>query len=667
MTSEGNQDWRGGRAPRNSGRQEEAQPSWKQSRNAPAARKRKFGSKLMLLMVLTFLAVLVGTLIWVFRPERQHRTHFVVMNLLQDSAELDAATAVRIDDSLTAVSASRLVSRSIEQSLKLSELSEPGPSSELLRAHTVVISLQTTIVPGSNGDFQCLVKNSTPDLDDENAWVPLRALRDEITLLQKEHGPKHILLIVDTPPSNAEWRTGYLTTDVRSELESWTTTIEGLAVLLSCSGEQTSEYSVAGSDGQTVFAHFVSCGLSSLADSDGNKDGDLSAAEFCSYVADRTDRWVKQHRNAAGQIVVVLPPVEKLRELEKFLVMRDVPIRAATDEVISAGVSSQIQSELGKLWGDREELASRGGSRWNPLGWTAATDALHRAETATLHGQNENAARAREIATKSLADLKQITNAVCADTASLHSERGLIRGDFEILPSFVRVADLWEPTSAPGNAASSRPTTAIEDVIGTQLREFPFAAVGLALPTAADLDVVRSRRVLAETAAASLMGCAWRIPATIKRMESELLRSEDRRFARVEPDSTSAAGEPDPDILTAAIAQFAAAHDAAETTLNRVQDTTPSLAYWSANTEFELSVAESDAWRKLLVQNSVDREMNRSTRTELLDVLSGIAAKDVLGLRGKALQLREESFRLFVPLPRTPIRSRPAAFHFVSV
>jgi len=648
MTSEGNQDWRGGRAPRNSGRQEEAQPSWKQSRNAPAARKRKFGSKLMLLMVLTFLAVLVGTLIWVFRPERQHRTHFVVMNLLQDSANFDAATAVMIDDALSAESASRLVSRSIEQSLKLSALSQPEPSSALLRAHSVVICLQTTIVAGSNGDLQCLVKNSTPDLDDENAWVPFRELRDELILLQKEHGPKHILLIVDTPPTNADWRTGYLTADVRSELESWTTTIEGLAVLLSSSGEQTSEYSVAGSDGQTVFAHFVSCGLSSLADSDGNKDGDLSAAEFCSYVADRTDRWVKQHRNAAGQTVVVLPPVEKLRELKKFLVMRDVPIRAATDEVISAGVSSQIQSELGKLWGDREELASRGGSRWNPLRWTAATDALHRAETATLHGQNENATRAREIATNSLADLKQITNAVCADTASLHSERGLIRGDFEILPSFGRVADLWEPASAPGNAASSRPATAIEDVIGTQLREFQFAAVGLALPTAADLDVVRSRRVLAETAAASLMGCAWRIPATIKRMESELLRSEDRRFTRVEPDSISAAGEPNPDVLIAAIAQFAAAHDAAETTLSRVQDTTPSLAYWSANTEFELSVAESDAWRKLLVQNSVDREMNRSTMTELLDVLSGIAAKDVLGFRGTALQLREESFRLFV-------------------
>ena len=215
MTSEGNQDWRGGRAPRNSGRQEEAQPSWKQSRNAPAARKRKFGSKLMLLMVLTFLAVLVGTLIWVFRPERQHRTHFVVMNLLQDSADYDSAPAVMIDEVLSEESGIRLVSRSIEQSLKLSALSQPGPSSALLRAHSVVICLQTTIVAGSNGDLQCLVKNSTPDLDDENAWVPFRELRDELMLLQKEHGPKHILLIVDTPPTNADWRTGYLTADLR--------------------------------------------------------------------------------------------------------------------------------------------------------------------------------------------------------------------------------------------------------------------------------------------------------------------------------------------------------------------------------------------------------------------------------------------------------------------
>ena len=185
-------------------------------------------------------------------------------------------------------------------------------------------------------------------------------------------------------------------------------------------------------------------------------------------------------------------------------------------------------------------------------------------------------------------------------------------------------------------------------MIETQLREFPFAAVGLTPPTAADLEVVRSRRILAETAAASLMGCAWRIPATIKRMESELLRSEDRRFTRAEPNSASAAGEPNPDVLAAAISLFAAAHDAAETTLSRVQDTTPSLAYWSANAELELSVAESDVWRKLLVQNSVDREMNRSTGTELLDVLSGIAAKDVPGFRGTAQQLREESFRLFI-------------------
>ena len=648
MTSDGSQDWRGGRAPRKSGRQEEAQPSWKQSRNAPAARTRRFGSKLRVLAVLVFLASLVGTTIYIFRPARQHRTHFVVMNLLQDSADFDSAPAVTIDDALSTESGTRLVSRSIEQSLKLSALSQPEAPPELLRAHSVVISLQTTIVAGNNGEFQCLVKNSTPDLDDENAWVPLRELRDELLLLQKEHGPKHVLLIVDTPPTNADWRTGYLTADLRSELESWTTTIEGLAVLLSCSEEQSSEYCMAGSNGQTVFAHFVSCGLSSLADSDGNKDGDLTAAEFCSYVADRTDRWVKEHRNSAGQTVLVLPPVEKLRELKKFLVMRDVPNRTATDEVISAVLSSQVQSELGKLWSEREGLASRGGSRWNPLRWTAATDALHRAETATLHGQHENATRALDIARKSLADLKQTTNAVCPDTASLHSERGLVRGDFEILPSFVRVADLWEPASAPGNAASSQPTTAIEDVVAAQLREFRFDAVGLAVPTAVDLDLVRSRRVLAETATASLMGCAWRIPATIKRMESELLRSEDRRFIRVDPNSTSAAGAPNPDVLTAAISQFCAAHDAAETTLSRVLDTTPSLAYWSANTELELSVAGRDAWRKLLAQNSVDREMNRSTATELLDVLRGFSAEDIIGFQGTALQLREESFRLFV-------------------
>ena len=89
MTSDGSQDWRGGRAPRKSGRQEEAQPSWKQSRNAPAARKRKFGSKLRVALVLIFLAALVGTTIYLFRPERQYRTHFVVMNLLQDSADFD--------------------------------------------------------------------------------------------------------------------------------------------------------------------------------------------------------------------------------------------------------------------------------------------------------------------------------------------------------------------------------------------------------------------------------------------------------------------------------------------------------------------------------------------------------------------------------------------------
>ncbi len=649
MTSGDDHGWRGGRSPRNAARNEEAQPSWKQSRNSSTGRKGRFRSRLKVLLAVLFLGTLVGTAIWLFRPARRVHTHFIVMNLLQDSADFDSATAVTIDDALFSESGKRLVSVTSEPSLSLSELSDPDSSSDLLDAQTVVISLQTAVVPDRNGELQCLVKNSTPDLNDENEWVSLHVLKDGLKRLQQESGPKNVLLIVDAPPTNAEWRMGHVTADLSSELKTWTADLEGLAVLLSCSEGQSSEYSVAGSGGQTVFSHFVSCGLSSLADSDGDKD--LTAAEFCSYVSERTDRWVKQHRSISGQQVLVLPDLEKLRGPDqrggKFLILRDVPVRIADDEVISPVVSSSVQSELAKLWSDREALSLRGGSRWNPLQWNSAGDALHRAETAMLRGQIENANRNLSTAGNSLTELEQTANAICPEVASLIADRGLVRSDFENLPSFGRIADLWETEPAAVIAASVAPAL-IEDVVAAQLGVFPFVAVGLTAPSAADLDLARSRRVQAETTVAAMMGCAWRMPATVRRMEAELLQSEDRRFTRSASDSATTGGEPDSNSLMAAVSDFTAVHDAAETTLSQVFETAPSLAFWCANAEFRMSVTELEGWRTLLSQNSVDQQITRRRAAELLDMLFGFAARDVPGFRGKALQLRHEAFRLLL-------------------
>ena len=119
-------------------------------------------------------------------------------------------------------------------------------------------------------------------------------------------------------------------------------------------------------------------------------------------------------------------------------------------------------------------------------------------------------------------------------------------------------------------------------------------------------------------------------------------------MTRPESSVTPVGDEPNPDPLIAAIEEFVDAHDAAETTFSRILDTAQSLAYWSAHTGLEASAADLTSWRALLARNSPDRQMNRSTATEMLDSLSEMARTDIPGFRGKAEQLRVEVFRLLV-------------------
>lgn len=646
MTSGGGQDWRGGRAPRNSGRQEDAAPSWKQSRHSPGAhvRLKGFWPKLRIGLAVLLLIALVATVIATMDPAEQYRTHFVVLNLMDRSRNFDAAAALTLPERIEQESTTRVVTQCHPDTLALVSTGK-SDKQNLEKADTVIVVLQTSFVPAPNGEFWCLIGNSTPNLDDPSQFAVLGSLKSQLESLWKSDPDKNVLLLVDTPPTNFEWRTGCLHASLIEKFKRWTEEHKRLVVMIGSPSNGTSEPGIAGSAGESVFSHFASVGLSTLANE--NPGPELTTTEYCRYVAEQTDSWVREHRNVAGQAVTVLPAIDALsKERPDFNVVTDLIRREPTQEALVSESPVDL-SAIGTLWSRRESLQMRGGKLWNPLLWRSASDELLRAENASLHGQNAAALRALNGATATLDALEELTNRMCPQSELKPAGRGKAISEFLGLPSLGRVSPLLEAEAT--GAVSTPEHASSEDVIVSQLNEFPFTSVGLSAPS--NVEAIRSRRANVESAIAQLLGSADQLAQTVQRLEETLLLTEDRQFTRPNSADRKSPDDADPDPLIIAIAEFSDLYDRAQATLSGVLDDAPSLACWASETGRESSDADRKIWQKVLAQNSPDRSFNSGDLNSMFDPLKGLGNGESAQLtehHRAAVELRMEIFRFMV-------------------
>lgn len=510
-------------------------------------------------------------------------------------------------------------------------------------SQTVVIWLQTTFVSGPNGDFLCLIRNSTPNLDDSSQYVPLATLKSQLEELSRKNANASFLLLVDATPTNSEWRAGCLHSSLVQEFEQWTTDLKKLVVVLSSPLNGQSTLGQPGSDGKSIFGHFASVGLSTLADRD--PDQKLSTSEFCTWVAEQTDKWVREHRNVAGQAVTVLPTLKELSNgARAFTVVADlVPLQPA--DAMPRRKSNVDFSSIEKLWTRRESQLARGGYLWDPLLWNSVTDDLMRLEREFLCGKTKSAEQKLTELDRRLSELESLTESICPTDDLFIADRGISFTAFNDLPSRDRVRDLFKGVLA--KPVSGDIPVGCEDVINSHVRGFPFGKVNLPVPP--DPGVIKSRRAAAEKAVAQLLGCSDQLSHTVNRMETMLLLSEDRLFIRQTGADAATSDETVAQDLINTFGRFAEARDRAETTLFGVLDLAPSLAYWAADTGSKLPDSERKIWHRVLWQNSPEADLSPNNLNAMFDPLKEIEADNRDGISTQqrlAADLRSEVFRL---------------------
>lgn len=632
MSGRNSNDWRGPRkSTRDNEREAAAAPSWKKSQRGAAVSGRPTKRRRWRLLVpLIFLIVLVALGIRIFAPDPLNKTHFVVLNLLENSVHFDSAAPPQFSE----VRSSKRQQSLVDTPAALNFFDSADDS--VCKSDVVIIFLQTQIVAGLNGDYWCLIKNSTPDLKQNSSGSPefesLSVLKNEL-LQFRDVSEAPVLLIVDQPNTFQDRRLGALDVDIFDELQRWQKDekLHRLVVMSSCSAGETSQPAYVGSGGQTAFAHIVSHGLSAAADGDGN--GLLHVAELCQFVVQDTSNWARQHRAEAGQTVQVSPSIEDLKSTGNFLVMKDLPEPQTT---LVFRRDSTTPEKIRTVWQTRTSLDAVYAWRWDPVDWQAGTELLLRSQEAMLDGNSALAGQLADSAAAKFNRLQAKTTEIVTSPDQLNLESGLPRKWFSGVLGGSYLNDLWE------NAEEIRPiaTELAEDVVVEHLASYPFSGLQIPAPNS------DTGRALAESAAARTMGVTSALRHTIKATESRQLRKEDMLFAHQH--ETDASTVPNLTEDWRAIQRFAELHQAAELELHRVLLDTESLSRWAA--DFPLSMSENfySEWRNLLKKNLPNRNINAALAEELATAAVQLCQDREPGINGQALELKSDIFQLLV-------------------
>ncbi|MEO2018692.1 MAG: hypothetical protein ABGZ53_30440 [Fuerstiella sp.] len=648
MSNRSKDNWRGGRkSQQDAAREAAATPSWKRSRHQPSADRRRIRPSRMLIPV-TLLLLLVAFGIYIGQQRAPLHTHFMTLTLLGDSGHFDAAAAPEFEIPKSG-EYFPVRTTSWQQSATSFDNISNTPGKDLEEAHVVVIYLQTQIVAGAAGAFYCLTQNSSPDLSGPSEYELLSNLEQNLKKFCS-HSKAKVILLVDRPTTAQDQRLGDLRADFVTELLHWPNDEElsELVVIVSAAAGQQS----APANGRTAFGQAVMRGFSMSADADG--DGELKISEFCQFVEQETDHWVRHHRDSGGQNVQISPQIVQGSD-DDFTLMKNVDFEAPS-AASSETIDVTIRPLFTQLWHDRDTLDKQLAWRWHPLLWQAATEYLIRGQKALMDGNLPSAKDLADKAENALAELDEFTNEIVTDVAELNPHTGLPRSWFAESPNMSRLNDVWETAEPVGNGDIED----AEDVISENMKVYPFTQLGLPDPDEAELEEVRRNRETAEMAAARVLSVTTSLQKTIATAEERLLNKEDLIFTRRSPTGTgNDVGDESVAARWQAIRRFAEIHQRAELTVQRSLTSVESQVQWAADYPLKADREFFLEWRDLLKEN-LTTTPDTNGASELLGKARGLANKAGPESNGVAIGLRSNLFGLLVATRTLASQLHPA-------
>jgi len=589
---------------------------------------------------------------WIFRPVDALHTHFVVLDLLSDSKHgtansqyFDTVTPPGIPSLIESKRPLAHISSSRKETLKF--ISEDDAS--LTAAQIVVVYLQTTIVMAKNGDLRCLVKNSTPDLNEPEQSESLTVLKEQLAELTGKK--KRVLLIIDELETFSAWRLGDFESDVSAQVLKWPAEEKfenQLIVMTSFSDGGNSAPRSIGAEGRTAFGEIVTQGLTSSAYSDDVKR--LDVAEFCEHVVNETNAWERRHRHGDWQRVSVGPKPEQIRKVgHNFVLLGEMSPTLKSRE----RETSTAAATLERLWEKRERLDRKLAWRWRPMLWQTSTEYLLRVQKAVLEGQGSSVHALLKRADESLEKLESVTQQIVPDDADVNLEFGMPRVWFRDFPNSSQF-NQWFPKKAPF-ANNSEAT--IGFALQQNLADYDFTE--LDVRTSAEMqEKALTVRQQSETAVSATISLTDIIPKTILSAELQCLQTEDHLFTNnVAPvvEENLAKNQS----LMRSIRTFTESHQRAELMLQRTMSCSESLAHWAATFPFQNSADFHRAWGELLRKALPSHDVSAQALESLSDEANRLALNTAPGVSMASVPLRSDIFRLLIVSRRLGLLLHP--------
>jgi hypothetical protein len=235
------------------------------------------------------------------------------------------------------------------------------------RKQAVIVYLSMHGLVNENNE-PCLLPPQASPWDSKD-WLPVGSLLDD---LLAKHADRDVLLLLDCSRIDVDWSLGVLQNDfadrLRGVVKDKQRKYRGLSVLCSAGPGQLGW--TAPELGGSVFGYYVWRGLQGKADN--NRDRRVGLQELGDYVQENVSQWVRYHRNAAQEPMLIASG-------------RDYPLVHAKpseehEEQTPALPHDPRWSDLETLWAAHGALAAQSPWRWHPLEWARFQRGLLRME-----------------------------------------------------------------------------------------------------------------------------------------------------------------------------------------------------------------------------------------------------------------------------------------------
>ena len=476
------------------------------------------------------LCILLAIAIWIFWPNYQLHTHFVILDPLQGNDRFPYSAKVSLPASNIGEAGRFTVgkhSRTEAQSLDFfSEDDLKAGKSEIQDAQVCVIYFRAATIPGRDQSHLVLLKNSTPDPEVENQHERLSKLKEKISQLPEK---QQIILIVDVNSVRPDWRAGRFGDSIHDEFIKWTEEIPNLITILSCGVGEKSWPSGLPGHGGTVFEMVLNDAFSLKADQpaagSSKGDGELSLKELYDYLAYKTNAWVIANRSEQGQHVQIYPSLDEVASDENgqpLIVMKALPqpVVAQPDNNGAKDLADQCY----ELWAEAKRQDLENAELTTPVLRAAAIAQLQAAEEGLMLGRLDVA--------KTLIDRSSENFFNAEQMAADNNDRinvSLARGD-----------NLIEHTEINRWLASARlvpaknedaPRESAAVVLSNNIDAYPFSSTTVERPRQTLIDSIENARQRMEKSTALMFHDAFQFTPVLQNMQLRLLELEDLLFS----------------------------------------------------------------------------------------------------------------------------------------